>query len=104
MKRIRLRTAQGDTPEDVLDWRDQLLVIARAPLNRESLDYEELDRSVRLLKAIKGTPSGEVLELEDADHDHLVAKVKAARWVAADERVADMVRTVLGATDVAELG
>lgn len=97
MKRIRLLPA---TEEDGQGYREMLLIVARTPTAREAgMDIDEMRRSLRLLDAIEPKAEGEVVELEDADHTLLAAKLHSMRWIRADRHLVRFVDAVLNATD-----
>jgi hypothetical protein len=91
MKTIELRTV------DDLSYRDILKEVVRRPLDpQRGADIAEMRQSIRLLDALElgnGT-----LELEDADYQVLVEKVKAMRWNVIDARLVGLIDEVLGAS------
>ncbi len=101
MKRIRLRV-DHDPQLGELSWAEILRQVVRRPLDpSKGADIEELRRGIRLLDALDKEP--EVLELEDADWDHLRDKVQAFSWGIVDRRVLNFVDDVLGATETPTL-
>lgn len=111
MKQIELKsfptTQSGLTPEqaeaDRLDYLSSLRQVIRAPLNAGAgIDMEEMEKGLRLLRALEGLKTGGILKLEDADHAHLCDKIRAARWAAVDERIMRFVKDVLNAVEYHE--
>jgi hypothetical protein len=108
MKRFRLieerSTQVGLTPEqaeaDRLDYIAAIRQVVRQPLNPAAgVQLEEMERGLRVLKALDGKRLWDVLELEDADHQHLCEKVRNARWPVVDERLVRFSHTILNATE-----
>lgn len=108
MKRIRLieeRSLQpGLPPEqaeaDRVDYIACIRQVVRAPLNpMAGVGLEEMEKGLRVLKALDGKKLWDVLELEDADWQHLCEKVRAARWSVVDERLVRFSHTILNATE-----
>ena len=82
-----------------LDYVTSLRQIVRVPLDAHGASLEELELSLRVLRALEGKQCGDLLVLEDADHAHLCDKVRSARWMVIDERVYRFVHAVLDAKE-----
>lgn len=108
MKRIQLRVLADDrfppgTSEfasNVLSWAEAIRQVIRRPLDPQvGADIEEIRRGIRVLDALDR--AGPVLELEDADWDHLRAKTDAMQWGFIDRRIAIFIDDVDNATEEA---
>ncbi len=108
MKRFRLieehSALPGLSPEqaeaDRVDYIACIRQVIRSPLNPQAgVGLEEMERGLRVLKALDGKRTGDILELEDADHRHLCEKVRNARWAVVDERLVRFSHTILDATE-----
>ena len=112
MKRLRLIEAPDPTidrakePErwqqNKFEYIDLIRQVIRMPLDRVSgrgVSIEEMRQGIRILDALEGKQAGDILELEDADHAHLVAKVKAFPWAFVDRRLLQFCATIENATD-----
>jgi hypothetical protein len=107
MKRIRLlslpdpKLARADVQWEAarVDYHSLIEQVIRIPLDRQAgASIDEMRRGIRVLDRLDAS-SGEVLELEDADWEHLVAKVKVMPWIVVDRRILRFIDDVLGATD-----
>ena len=79
-----------------LDYRMQLQSIMREPTDpREGIGIEEMRRSIRVLDALEAYNDG--CELEDADFEHLVQKVKNTRFIFVSKELIQFVDDVTGA-------
>jgi hypothetical protein len=105
MKRIQLRVVPDErfppgTPEhaaNILSWAEAIRQVLRRPLDpQKGADIEEIRRGIRILDALER--GGEVLELEDADWEHLCAKTRAMQWAFVDRRIVAFVDDVLQVT------
>ena len=97
VKRIPIRQLEGSSPP-ILDYGEVLREVVRRPLNPQAgASIEEMRQSIRVLDAIDAA-NGD-LELEDADYDHLVAKVRAMPWNIIDRRLVQFHDDVLGARE-----
>jgi len=109
MKRILLRTVPDNrwapgTEEyraNVLMWDDAIRQIIRRPNDQQrGADLDEIRRGVRVLDALdKANTTGNVLELEDADWEHLKQKTLSMQWAFVDKRIIDLVDAITEATD-----
>jgi hypothetical protein len=102
MKHIRLRILPDplsgpNTPDNVIAWADVIRQCIRRPLDpQKGVDVEEMRRGIRVLDAVDACQT-ETLELEDADWEHLVAKVKAMQWAIVDRRILLFIDDVMSA-------
>jgi len=101
MKRIQLRVIPDeripkDKPEyaaNVLAWAEVVRQVIRRPLDpQKGADVDELRRSMRVLDALERASA--VLELEDADWEHLKAKTLAMQWAFVDRRIISFIDDV----------
>jgi hypothetical protein len=106
MKRIQLRTIPDDrfssgTPEyetNRLDWAEVIRQIIRRPLNpQQGADIEEMRKGIRVLDALEA--ADQVLELEDADWEHLKQKTEAMQWAFVDRRIVTFVEDIHAAQE-----
>jgi hypothetical protein len=112
VKRIRLlslpdpRFNQGTVEWEAnrIDYRSLIEQCLRVPLDRQAgASIDEMRRGIRVLDALDKHEciiSG-VLELEDADWEHLKLKVDKMPWGYADRRIVRFYDDVVGATDAA---
>ena len=96
MKSIPLRDLPGDQPGvEPLRYTQVLIEVIRCPLDpRAGITIEEMRQSLRVLDAIE--KSNGTLELEDADYEHLKAKLLAMPWGVVDRRIMTLVDDVTG--------
>ena len=102
MKRIALRNLPDETQAQgsYADWADIIRqVISRPQDPQKGVDILELRAGVRVLDALGSKRAPEVLELEDADWQHLKDKTLAMPWGMVDRRLLRFVDDVLEATD-----
>ena len=93
MKTIALQVIPGDFP---LDYRQVLMDVLRRPSDpQQGIGLDEMRKSIRVMDALD-MANGEVT-LEDADYDHLRAKLLAMRWNTADRRIVQLVDDVSSA-------
>jgi hypothetical protein len=97
MKTIKLRTVQfGD---NVLDYKLQLVGIAGSPVDAQrGASIDELRKSVRVLEVLEKS-NGEV-HLEDADYDHLLEKVRSAKYLIINKEVLQFIDDIIAAGSV----
>jgi len=94
MKQIPLRTIE--TADEPLAYSEIIRTLIRQPLSKEKgVDIEEMRKGIRILDKLDA--SNGVLELEDADYDHLKAKLEAMTWGMVDRNLLDFIDTVLNA-------
>jgi hypothetical protein len=107
MKRILLRSLpdsrfQLGTPEfeaNRVDYRSTIEQVIRVPLNRQTgATIDEMRKGIRVLDALDRAQNN-LLELEDADWQHLKEKVEAMPWAMVDRRFIVFHDDVLNATD-----
>ncbi|HYW86332.1 MAG TPA: hypothetical protein VFB50_01070 [Chloroflexota bacterium] len=113
MKRIRLlslpdpRFAVGDPQYEAnrVDYRAIIEQAIRMPLDRNvGATIDEMRKGIRVLDALDaataiGAETDAVLELEDADWEHLKHKVEKMPWVMVDRRLVQFYDDIIGATD-----
>jgi len=70
----------------------------RVPLDREKgATIDEMRKGIRILDALDRAKG--ILELEDADWEHLKQKVEKAPWVSVDRRFVQFYDDIMEATD-----
>ena len=95
MKHVPLRSLD-DEELGAIRTADVVRQVIRQPLNREKgADIEELRKGIRIFDALDAANGS--LELEDADWEHLVSKLKAMQWGLVDRRLVQIVDDVLKA-------
>jgi len=101
MKRIALLSladAHGEAPP--IDYRLLIESAIKVPLDRQNgATIDEMRRGIRVLDALDRAIGDAPLELEDADWEHLVAKVEHMPWGSVDRRFVRFHDDVLEATD-----
>lgn len=104
MKRIPLKVlVDVDNKDDVIDYRAVIKAIVRKPLDSQrGVDIEEMRRGIRILDALDAA-KGTILDLDDADHAHLIEKLQAMQWVAVDRRIMQFIDDVTNPPDEASL-
>jgi hypothetical protein len=102
VRRIPLRTV--DVPgEQPFSYADALRLVIRQPLDtQKGVSIEEMRLGIRILDRIDA--AGDVLELEDADYEHLVLKLKAMAWGMVERRLLEFIDTVLEAPEASTNG
>jgi hypothetical protein len=93
MRQVPLKSVTviiGGNPQ-AISYREQIAEIIRHP--DQAADLEEVRRGIRVLDALEAATGG-VLMIEDADFDHMVKRIKSARWPIVDKFVLDFVRDV----------
>jgi len=94
VKQIPLRTIETDG--ETLVYGDFIRTIIRQPMNREKgVDIDEMRKGIRILDKLDA--SNGVLELEDADYDHLKAKLETMTWGMVDRNLLEFIDAVLNA-------
>jgi len=97
VKRIVLRSLPG--AEGALDWAEVIRQVVRRPLDpQRGADIPEMRSSIRVLDALDRAEDG-LLELEDADYEHLKTKTQAMQWAFIDRRIMAFVDDILNATE-----
>jgi hypothetical protein len=97
VKSIPLKTLPGDKSMAELSYAQILAEVVRRPLNSQAgASIEEMRQSIRVLDELE-TSNG-VLELEDADYEHLKSKILAMPWGVIDRRIVQLVDDVLSAS------
>jgi len=99
VKKILLRTlTDPQVPELEVRTVDVVRQVIRTPLDKQrGADIEEIRRGIRILDAVDRADG--VLELEDADWEHLKAKTLSMTWAVVDKRLLRIVDDVVDASD-----
>jgi hypothetical protein len=101
MKYIPLRTIPTDG--EPLSYGEVIRTVIRQPLEKDKgVSIEEMRKGIRIFDKLDA--SKDVLELEDADYDHLKAKVEAMQWGMVDRNLLDFIDNVLNAKDTSQNG
>ena len=81
MKTIELKTIEGvhDGKPLKIVYKAQLIEVMKTPLNGEWASVNEIRSSIRVMEALE-TATGDTLNLEDADYDHMRQCVLSMRW------------------------
>lgn len=81
----RFDPSSADYEANRVDYRTIIEQAIRMPLDRQAgASIDEMRRGIRVLDALD--QAGDVLELEDADWDHLCLKVSHMPWAMVDRR------------------
>ncbi len=84
--------------EGDLDWAEIVRQVIRKPMDpQRGVEIEEMRKSIRVLDTLD--KSNGVLELEDADWEHLKDKTQKMQWGIIDSRIIKFVDEVLMATE-----
>jgi len=95
MKSIPLRELPGEPGVEPLRYTQVLKEVIRQPLDpRAGVTIAEMRQSIRVLDALESANG--TLELEDADYEHLKAKIMAMPWAVVDRRILTLVDDVTG--------
>lgn len=82
-----------------VDYRSLVEQAVRVPLDRQNgATIDEMRRGIRLLDALDASRN-DVLELEDADWEHLKLKVEKMPWAMVDRRFVQFHDDIMDATD-----
>jgi len=88
MHRVPLKTL-GD-----IVYAEVLREVVRRPLDpRAGISIDEMRQSLRVLDALDAANG--TLDLEDADYDHLKAKLLGMQWNVVDRRILQLVDDVI---------
>lgn len=107
MRRIRLislpdpRVSRDDPAWEAnrVDYRATIEQAIRIPLDRQSgATIDEMRKGIRILDALEAARD-DILELEDADWQHLKDKVERMPWAMVDRRFIQFHDDIIGATD-----
>ena len=106
MKRVPLKVLpdpnQAGGP-DIVDYRQVIIAVVRRPLDpQRGVDIEEMRRGIRILDAVDAA-RGTVLELDDADWEHLLQKLNVMPWALVDRRVMQFIDDMTNPPDAATL-
>lgn len=103
MKYIPLRNIEASESNTAIDYADAIRTVIRQPLDQQrGVNIEEMRRGIRILDRLE--TGKDTLELEDADYDHLKAKVEAMSWGMVDRNILDFIDTVLNASETSKNG
>jgi len=105
MKMIPLRVSP-DPPQAEISTQSLIREVIRNPQDKSrGADLDEIRRGIRVLDALDDRRPGSsgVLELEDADYQHLRTKTLAFQWGLIDRRILVIVDDILEATPTLEL-
>lgn len=106
MKRIALRIVpdnrfppgSADFDANVIVYAEVVRQVIRRPLDQQKgADIEEMRKGIRILDQLDKSTT--VLELEDADYEHLKQKTNAMPWAFVDKRILEFVDSVNNATE-----
>lgn len=98
MKHIPLRTIQGPDGTVSLAYNEVIRTVIRQPLDsQKGVSIDEMRKGIRIFDKLD--ESKDTLELEDADYDHLKAKVEGMQWGIVDRDLLDFIDTVLNASE-----
>jgi len=107
VKRIQLRNLPDSrfppgTPEfsqNLMAWDEAIRQVIRKPLDpQKGAEVEEIRKGIRVLDALDNAKDG-VVELEDADWEHLKTKVQAMQWAFVDKRILQFIDDVMDASE-----
>lgn len=110
MKRIRMiqeTSTQFDEVKNPVEWESDRVdylacvrQVIRAPMNPQAgVQLDEMEKGLRVLKALFGLRLGDLLALEDADWQHLCDKIRTTRWSLVDERLVRFMHSILNASE-----
>jgi hypothetical protein len=111
VKRIQLRVLPDprflpDSPEfgaNLLVWAEAIRQVIRRPFDQQrGADIEEIRKGIHVLDALDKASDG-VLELEDADWEHLRDKTLAMQWAFVDRRILEFVDDIVQAGEQSPL-
>jgi|307.fasta_scaffold00843_12 hypothetical protein len=111
MKRIQLRNIPDPrfppgTPEfsqNLMAWDEAIRQVIRRPLDtQKGAEIEEIRKGIRVLDALDKAKDG-VIELEDADWEHLKAKTQAMQWAFVDKRILQFIDDIMDASETVTL-
>jgi hypothetical protein len=111
VKRIQLRNIPDprfppgtpDFSQNLLAWDEAIRQVIRKPLDpQKGAEIEEIRKGIRVLDALDKAENG-VVTFEDADWEHLKAKVQAMQWAFVDKRILQFIDDVMDATDTVTL-
>jgi hypothetical protein len=99
VKHIPLRTVQpSDAAAAPLVYADAIRMVIRQPLDpSKGVSIEEMRKGIRILDKLDA--AGNTLDLEDADYEHLKAKLEGMAWGMVDRDLLDFIDTVLNAAE-----
>jgi hypothetical protein len=85
------------------EYAEAIRTVIRQPLDSQrGVSIDEMRRGIRILDKLDA--STDILELEDADYDHLKAKVEVMQWGMVERNLLDFIDTVLNAKEAGSNG
>lgn len=110
MKRIRLLSIPDPDVDRIMnpvqweaarmDYAVSIRSVIRQPTDpQRGADLDEIRAGLRIFDALDKAKASHILELEDADWNHLVAKTNAMRWAIVDPRILTFASAIIEATD-----
>ena len=95
MKNIPLKTVEVEDGSKLM-YDEIIRSVVRQPLDpQKGVGIDEMRKGIRILDKLDA--STEVLELEDADYNHLKEKVEGMTWGMVDRNLMGFIDTVLNA-------
>ena len=103
MKTIQLKILSTDDPQEKIDYKEVVEMIAKSPNTDTNgrpvgLSIDEVRKGVRLLKAVEAAK--EELSLEDADYNYLLTKAKSFKWAKSSENIVQFMDDLQDAKEV----
>ena len=98
MKVIELKRVEFEAfgQAQTLDYRDMLYILMETPANPQAgADIGEVRKSIRVMDALE--KANGTLQLEDADFDYVLQRVKAAKFTSSNKVFVDFVEHFEGA-------
>lgn len=96
LKTLTLEPLNEGEKGKTLNYRTELIGLLK--IRAGGMDFEEMEKSIRLIGNLRQT-NGQML-IEDADYDFLMSRFAEARWQVADEAILEFVRDIRGAKTV----
>lgn len=94
MKQIALLTVIATDTSAQLDYADAIRTVIRHPLDQQrGVNIDEMRRGIRILDKLDASEG--ILELEDADWEHLKLKVEAMAWGMVDRHILEFIDAIL---------
>lgn len=82
--------------KDTLDYKDQILLALKTPIDQQGANYEEMEQVLPLRKKIRTCEDEEVV-LEDSEHETLVRYMKAAKFRLSLDAIHEMLKEIIEA-------
>lgn len=103
MKQIPLLVVVQTDNASELNYAEAIRTVIRQPLDQQrGVSIEEMRKGIRILDKLDASTS--YLELEDADWEHLKAKIEAMQWGMVDRHLLEFIDAVLNAPLVSSNG